>query len=1166
MHRRGGHPRGGYRGGHSRGGSHTAKTEGRGWFHKRPPTLRQAGFGERRPRIEGDIDGIMEVVLPNNLLEYKRQHPDSEDPDEPKTELEVRFSYGIEYPITARLFHAVKDEIIKNWKLTSDNIVEEITQVENYGNNVRKITDENGNPLLDANGESVGEQKSYQNKKDVDTSEEKTYLSPDYPYKVVLATERYATQDEINKKGIRTRHAIRKRTSYLLGAVRVDCTVVKDLLGEKRAEYQIEMEILDAGEGEESTNSIRDEYLAPLLLIILETPILYTLKTLNALKNLPPFRYYDQGSKFLSADKPEDLRLHELSTLENGLVATEEYCVTIKTDGLRKLFFVFRDSIYLVGVYSGNTWSFSRVYRKEGMQLGMQGTLIDCELIEDYGVDEDGNALTFYSENAHYNLWAFDLLAYRRTVASEKKGEPDREELVITTQTGIPFFSSNETLESRYGILKRRCSQISGKRFTLNCKHFIPCYGPERFFSACRETLDNEYPFGTDGLIFTNSLRPYTTVVADERIMNVSYNRKWKPIKKLTLDLLLATDSRGKRVLQIIDYGNLLPFRGTNTFPWNGVFIDELHGIKLEDGQIVEFAYLAEGENINDDAESADDAVRRLIPIKRRPDKDKPSNKKAAEDVWTLLHEPIRVKTIRGESYQLMRKYDNQLKNNLLTELPEHSKDLDGGSGQGGDLKKWSDNKLRVVGLEVDPVQRKRFNERLAAIYANKKKKKIVFDPQDIVLEEFGIDDEQLEEKYPDRFDSATMFFVITFLRGESLVRFADNMERVIKSGGKLYILGFDARMFASKLLGYEDSLKVAQGDIRKLKLEYESEATIFHINGDLVDLHLKGTLVGTPERLQREFAIDYDELILLLEARGFHVDENSFATEETFLGEDENKYTQSTRILRLSKGVDTNTLLSIADLKLPALPAVNSIRYTMTDPETNEVEVEEEEGLLPLGDYLKPGVESTFDYLGYNLVRIGVPDDSNCFLHAACRALSQAYVEMKPRERTTFVRDLRVEMANNLTQEEFNKLGNGGVAAIYTLDSFKDLLTRRERVDGVLVYQWLGEEVFDLFERTFDVEIIMLWYIPGEGMIPGTAASHAKQYDKTIILLNLGNIHYETIALVAKKQLWTCFKSNHPLVNLLRDRLNKETEKQRLDQSSRVEKIAERVKSLNIK
>jgi len=1129
----------------------TQKNVGRGTFQGRRPSIRQYGYSERRPRIEGDIDGIAEVVLPNELLSYKREHPDTDDENAPKTELEVRFSYGVEYPITARLFHSIKTEIVRNWNLAAESIIEETTEVENYQNrDVRKIDDK------------------YQHKNEVNSGDEKTYFSPDYPYKVALSIEKPATQQEIEKRGARTRNVVRKRVSYHLGVVRVDCTAVKDKsqAGNRGTEYQVELEILDAGTSEEDTNNIRDNYLAPLLAIVLETPILYTLKTLNALKRSPPFEYQDQGSKNLSADKPEDLRIHELAGVENGLVATEKYAITIKTDGLRKLFYVFRDSIYLVGTYSGNIWSFSRVYRKEGSHLPMQGTLIDCELIEDYGVDKDENSLHFYSENAHYKLWAFDILSYRKALqGTEGKGDLEREELVICVQAQIPFLSTDESVDSRYTILKKRCTQIAGKRFTLNCKNFIPCFGPESFFSACREILDQEYSFGTDGLIFTNALRPYTTVTTTEKVTSTSYNRKWKPVKRLTNDFQVAVDNNGKKILLIADYELLLPFRGTNTFSWDGKFISELDGKQLEEGEIVEFAYLAQGEDPHDNTESADDAERQLVPIKKRPDKNKPSNKKAAEDVWNLLHDPIRVATIRGESYQLMRRYNNKLKDNLLGELPQHSLNADGGSGQGGDIRKWTEDKLRVVGFEVDPVQRQRFMDRLRSLYTSKRKRKIPFDPQDIRLEEFGIDNMEMSTKYgdPPRFDSATLFFVVTFLHGDSLVRFADNMQNVVKGGGKVYILGFDARVFASKLPGYQDALILAKNNKKNIKLSYDSPATIFRINDDVVDLHLKGTLVGTPEQPQREFAVDYDELILLLEERGFHLDENSFAVEETFLGGDENKYTQSIRILRLTKGVDADIILPNADeLQLPSLPAVNLIRYIMTDTE-GEVETEEEEGLLPLSEgYLVPDAIAKFDYLGYTLARIGVPDDSNCLIHAACRAISESYTTMDIRERKEFVRELRAEMADDLTQDLFDSLGNGSVAALYTLQQFQKHLKTKRRVDGVLIYAWLGEEFLDLFERVFEVEIIMLWYTEENGMIPGIASAHAKEYNKTIIILNLGNFHYETIALEHKGKLWTCFKSIHPLVRLLRDRVNISKEKQITQQAERVSKAVERVKA----
>ena len=118
--------------------------------------------------------------------------------------------------------------------------------------------------------------------------------------------------------------------------------------------------------------------------------------------------------------------------------------------------------------------------------------------------------------------------------------------------------------------------------------------------------------------------------------------------------------------------------------------------------------------------------------------------------------------------------------------------------------------------------------------------------------------------------------------------------------------------------------------------------------------------------------------------------------------------------------------------------------------------------------------------------------------------------------------------MANDLTREVYETLGDGEVAVHWTYSGFKRFLLSK---------QWLGEEFIDYFEQTFNVEILMLWFHETHGMIPGIAKPRETPYPHSIILLNLGNYHYEPVAYESKDRNWTLFSSQHSLIRKLRER-----------------------------
>jgi SAM-dependent methyltransferase len=1147
---------------------HSSQPKGESRFRRPPP---------RPVALAAELDDVADVELREAFVERKVAEPDT-------VELEVRFGHQ-GYPISARLFHAIKLDVVQHFAAVATL---ERSRITSYKGHVRLVE------LLDDSGETVERKHELKRELQAEDGDEESdvspYLSKAYPYKVALSEERPAKDSELPSQQDAprpTRITERWRSSYLLYSrvyaegemvkkgkkrpvTRVDCTfaTIREHGKPLREEYRIELEVLDATVG---TAELRETYMTPLLQFVLESPILVSLAALEAIRSSPPFEYeYEHllqngvcvpRKEKIRVDKPEDLTLYQLSSVGRGdekVFGTTRYAVTIKTDGIRKLLFIFRDSLYLVGVH-GTRYGFSRIYRKPGAMLPMQGTLIDGELLESYGTLRDEKtgedvAMSFYDPKAAYDYWAFDVLAYpvlrraRRACATGIGEGEDVEVLAISTEEGTPFMapqdgeSSAEATDetaTRLGVLKVLCQAIRGPRLSVTCKHFERCDGPERFFDACRSALDAShlpegvYPFETDGLVFTPMDLPYVSAEPAARgdgRRYVSYSRKWKPVGQLTNDLLYQG---GK--LWIADYDNLVPFTGSERFPWNGRFETALpDGTEIEEGQIVEFAYLAPDEPIGREEGSrepaADEERRRLVPVRPRPDKERPSALKPASDVWQLLNDPIHESTLRGASYQRMRRSQNEDKANLIAEIPEHSRDLDLGAGQGGDQRKWLQRRLRVVALEPDPKQRARFTDRLAALGASVPKGAIT-------LLEYGGEDARVRDL--GSFDTATLFFVITFFRGKTLDALIDNLASVLRPGGKVYLTGFDARRFASYLPGYGDALDAVGGDVKKLELEYVSESTYFSLKGHRVALHLSGTLVGTREEPQQEYAVDYDDVVLRMEARGFHVDEDAFLTEETFLSRDELRYARSTRLLRLTKGAlpaagATQDLPATeADLDLPSPPPVNEFRLSgeMTSEHEELQAVYDgdllEEGLLPLLEDLAVDAKVDFEYLGYALTRIGALGDGNCLIHAICRAVSDKYKEMKPAARIKFARDLRREMADDLEEPLFDDLGNGAVKAEYgKMGRFKAFLRSN---------RWLGEEFLDLFERTFQVEIIMLWFTEDHGMIPGIGKALASTYEHAVIVLNLGNAHYETVGFRKGNDLWTLFSANHRLIKTIK-------------------------------
>ena len=392
-------------------------------------------------------------------------------------------------------------------------------------------------------------------------------------------------------------------------------------------------------------------------------------------------------------------------------------------------------------------------------------------------------------------------------------------------------------------------------------------------------------------------------------------------------------------------------------------------------------------------------------------------------------------------------------------------------------------------------------------------------------------------------FDAATVFFAITFFGDDGdLDALLDNIRSAVRPGGRVYVTGFDARRFASQLPGYDEALALAGGDPLRVALSYKSPATIFDLSSEgKVRLHLSGSLVGTRNQPQVERAIDYEALLSKAESRGLHVDESGLLVEETFLADDERAYTRATRLLRFTRSADVTVVLpGVDELGLPAPPDVNTFVMAEPGPKGRSRRVVDE-GLLPLLGEIDVDEVVPFEYLSYPLARIGALGDGNCLLHAACRAISDTYVAKDLPERIDFVRELRDEIASDLTRPVFDQLGGGELKNAYGIEDRPG--AEMKKVDRFAAYvrflrskAWLGDEFLDLWEQVFSVEVIVLWFIDGR-IIPGIAKERARHYPHAIILLNLGNAHYEAVGYRHKGEVWTFFAATHPLIVLLRER-----------------------------
>lgn len=169
-------------------------------------------------------------------------------------------------------------------------------------------------------------------------------------------------------------------------------------------------------------------------------------------------------------------------------------------------------------------------------------------------------------------------------------------------------------------------------------------------------------------------------------------------------------------------------------------------------------------------------------------------------------------------------------------------------------------------------------------------------------------------------------------------------------------------------------------------------------------------------------------------------------------------------------------------------------------------------------------------------LARKGTIGDGNCFFHAFVQAVSANYRKLDRKDRIAFIRKFRKELADMITDQRFREFRNVADPGLgkygWTPAKFADTIRRA----GC----WVGEEVFEFMSDEFQVDVIVLYYARGRFGESTTKIVYkdepkGKVYDRTLILLNIENTHYETVGVLRDNKFYTLFDSDDPMIIALK-------------------------------
>jgi hypothetical protein len=714
------------------------------------------------------------------------------------------------------------------------------------------------------------------------------------------------------------------RWSFLIqsGNYRLDLTEVKTVPmtgnpNDEHTSYEIELEI-----GAPKLQNLQqfDPILKYILGQVLYTPLLYSATEKAGVisqVNLALGSHINQPNVIDNRMliQARNLKLRDMVT--GGLIPKTErdvrYTVTIKADGVRKLLYIGSQGIYLVSPTSA-------VMKILGPSIAQQlqtweGTVIEGEFIP-------LNNLSPSAPEDYQRLMIYFLMYDTLSIGGDSR---------VQNQSLFERLEAIQQLERALRPLAydRATGEIKNKRPMLfEKKHFLQFKTKKEFYGSVADVLTTDYPFLTDGLLFTPDNYHYDAEVSRLTLADRKLNLrpdllKWKPRDQLTIDfqvnhiasrdlpqveLLSNASTRWpiKRIRSLdhiyreqLETGNdinRVVFEGSSDHPYSSqsnLLMNDL--VKYSpSGVILEFRWTPlQGENTISSASTTSSLSNKgqLEAIRARYDKTIPNSIDIALDVWGDIFSPVDRETIIGEKFSLIFRYHNTEKRNLynyvgssLPETPVKSL-LDIGTGRGGDVYKWIQNGFtHVVCVEPDQENRIELNRRLSQTSLNYR-----------IVSTIGQDVETIVQNVQDFVpggvvDTISYMLSLSFFfdNTESISTIAEITNRTLREEGYFIAFTIDGR-YVQNLFEDNRYYVEANGTRRSnfQNIQFELRPSTKEIPTQHIFVNIPDTIVTN----QIEYLTNLPDLKQLFSKAGLRLISESRATKEAFLTNEEILY-----------------------------------------------------------------------------------------------------------------------------------------------------------------------------------------------------------------------------------------------------------------------------------
>lgn len=570
-----------------------------------------------------------------------------------------------------------------------------------------------------------------------------------------------------------------------------------------------------------------------------------------------------------------------------------------------------------------------------------------------------------------------------------------------------------------------------------------------------------------------------------------------------------------------------------------------------------------------------------FIPTRIRHDKERPNFIGVALDVFNDIINPLELDTlvqmfhdVKIKSIDIdqpivqkdgcligMRKYHNRVKKELILKYTKDKTVLDLGFGRGGDIHKYSEAGVSYIwGVEPNEDNYEEAKRRLSTKKELDEKVEIIplkaqqtADIMDLMKDEDG-DDRKA--------DIVASFFSLTFFfeNEVELDRLVSTVAGTIKKGG--YFIG--TTMDGGRTYEFLKGKKTMEvKDCYSIVKYYDDDDRL--VLGKKLLIHLEDTIVSE----QYEWLAVFDILKEKLEKRGLYLIDTSFFEPPSSV---DSRVSSLSRLFRSFVFERRET-----ESEKKSRERAEQERINLESQRKNRLK------MISIDKNL--AFDNRFDE-DTQLVRTGTVGEGSCFFHSVLRSIDPNYVKLSPTQRETLVSRLREKMASNLSRDRWERLANGALSYGIVVPRFTRWIYKeniQEAMDVVDVVHansisefieklleatprsihkriskaftvitersfdkfkedlskcdvWVGQEsgsvdVFEYISDTFNIDIYLIRDSTRKPYRAGTDCSTRYKNRKSILVLWVGDAHYEAIGRLENKKITRVFEPTDPLI-----------------------------------